>query len=261
MAAFRQIKATLKPILEDMSPDWDISRAWALWGGVVPGMEAVGPLLSFLSSGGRSMWRAVHILGEVSCALMERGPEGPNSCRELVRQFMWRLNEDSGNLGWGSVEALGEILARNPELAASHGRILLSYLRDTGHADNYLDHGPLRQGAYWAAARLAAANAAFREETWPLLEQGLHDEYTPCRLIAAWGIGKLTVSASFTERGSLSKYREILTNMQEVHGSCLLLDGARLIEQDAGLFIRDALAALAAAERREGASQEKPEQA
>jgi hypothetical protein len=77
--------------------------------------------------------------------------------RVFVRRLMWHLNEESGAIGWGAPEAMAEILARHEGLAREYHRILLSYIREFDKDCTFIDHPPLRRGAYWGVARLAQA--------------------------------------------------------------------------------------------------------
>ena len=246
MAGFRGVKAALAPVLADTSPDWSLEAVWSVWDGAVPGMEAVGPLFAFLSAGETAKWHAVAALGQVTGRMAGRMAEGEGiaQAREVVRRLMWRLNEDSGNLGWGGAEAMGEILAVTPSLAAEYSRILFSYVRDTGHADNFLDHAPLRAGAYWGIGRLAAAYAPSREEAEPLLLRGLADESPCCRAVSAWGVGKLAAAGAFATDGGKEAAQAALASTPRAGVSCALLDGIRVREEEDAGYILEALAAL-----------------
>jgi HEAT repeat protein len=94
-------------------------------------------------------WHAVTAMGFLVADLAERDLEG---ARNVLRRMMWFLNEESGGIGWGLPEAMGEILARNESLAREFAPLLVSYLQPGG---NYLDFEPLLRGALWAVARLA----------------------------------------------------------------------------------------------------------
>jgi len=104
-------------------------------------------------------WRAVSGFGYVVKRLFDHKPE---DARQLMRQFMWRLNEESGNIAWGIPESFGEILAVQPVLAEEFHRVLASYIndRDCKTGDNFLELCPLRRGVYWALARLAQDSPA-----------------------------------------------------------------------------------------------------
>ena len=69
----------------------------------------------------RVRWRAASAFGRTVARLFDEKPE---DARQLVRQFMWRLNEESGNIAWGIPEAFGEILAAQPQLARDFRRFL-----------------------------------------------------------------------------------------------------------------------------------------
>ena len=113
---------------------------------------SVGPLISMIqSTDPRIKDRAVRALGRVVDAMAGIRME---SARVVMRRLMWSLNDESGGIGWGAPEAMGEIMALNEALAREYSRILLSYVDEKG---NYLEYEPLRQGALAGIRRLAAA--------------------------------------------------------------------------------------------------------
>ena len=181
MARARTLKAQLRAWLSD--PQWnrhvaEISR--------LDGREAAGPLLSLLPHADLRN-RAAVALGMVTAGLAEREPE---AARNLMRRLMWHMNEESGNIGWGIPEAFAEILARSPLLAGEFHRILLSYIVDTGHDDNYCDHAVLRRSCYWAVGRLARDHPELCQAALPSLILGLEDADVPFRGFAAWALGQ-----------------------------------------------------------------------
>ena len=64
---------------------------------------------------------------------------------------MWNLNDESGGIGWGSAEAMGEILARSSSLAMEYSNVLLSYAMEEG---NFQEHPLMQRGVLWAIGRL-----------------------------------------------------------------------------------------------------------
>ncbi len=97
-------------------------------------------------------WRAVSAFGRNTAAIAARNPE---KARVVIRRCMWNLNDESGGIGWGVPEAMGESLALHRGLADEFHSILLSYIiQGDGDADNHLEFAPLRRGAWWAVARL-----------------------------------------------------------------------------------------------------------
>jgi hypothetical protein len=97
-------------------------------------------------------WPAVTAMGFLVADLAGRDLEG---ARNILRRIMWSLNDESGGIGWGFPEAMGEILARNEGLAREFARLLVSYLQPEG---NFLEFEPLQRGALWAVARLAKSH-------------------------------------------------------------------------------------------------------
>jgi HEAT repeat protein len=97
-------------------------------------------------------WPAVTAMGFLVADLAGRDLE---RARNILRRMMWSLNEESGGIGWGLPEAMGEILARNEDLAREFARFLVSYLRPGG---NFLEFEPLQRGVLWAIGRLAESH-------------------------------------------------------------------------------------------------------
>jgi hypothetical protein len=139
----------------------------------MPAAALVGPLLSaLLSPVPLVRWRAATALGRtVARMARERLEDG----RNVMRRFMWSLNEESGAIGWGVPEAMAETLAHSEPLAAEFSRIYLSYIRDLDKDCTYIDHAPLRRGVYWGVARLARARPELARPAVPDLFTGLSD--------------------------------------------------------------------------------------
>ncbi len=116
-------------------------------------MEArrvINPLISFFYEGDSIVkWRAVAAVGHVVSRLAETDME---SARVIMRRFMWQLNDESGGIGWGVPEAMGEITAKSGRLAQEYHSILVSYIREDG---NFLEHERLQRGVLWGLGRLA----------------------------------------------------------------------------------------------------------
>lgn len=112
--------------------------------------RVINPLFSFFCSGDEHLrWRAITAAGAVIARLADTQLE---DARVLMRRLMWTLNDESGGIGWGSPEAMGEAMARNPRLTKEYANILVSYLNPDG---NYLEHETLQCGVLWGVGRLA----------------------------------------------------------------------------------------------------------
>lgn len=90
-----------------------------------------------------------------------KAEEDMDAARAVMRRLMWSLNEESGWIGWGSAEAMGEIMARNSTLAQEYHKILISYISE---GENYLLFEELRKEVYRGLERLARACPELVEE-------------------------------------------------------------------------------------------------
>ena len=146
-----------------------------------PARRAVNPLFSFFCSGDALLrWRAVSGMGVVVSRLAEVDME---SARVVMRRLMWTLNDESGGIGWGAPEAMGEITARNAALADEFACILVSYVRTDC---NFLEHPLLQRGLLWGLGRLAHARPQMAADAVPFVVPFLDSE-DPChRGQAAW---------------------------------------------------------------------------
>ncbi len=126
---------------------------------------------------------AIEAMGRAAARL---AGEDLEAVREIIRRLAWSLNDESGAIGWGAAQAMGEILARLKPLALEFSPLLISYLRfDPGSPD----FPPLQRGALWAAARLAQAHPDLARPAAPLLTRHLRDEDPEVRGLAAWLAG------------------------------------------------------------------------
>jgi len=152
----------------------------------VPARRVVNPLFSFFCDRNHLLrWRAVTAMGRVVSGLADENIE---SARVVMRRFMWNLNEESGGIGWGCPEAMGECLARSERLADEYGGILLSYLHPER---NFIEHPALQEGVLWGVGRLAHARPAMMADGTELLAPFLESPEAALRGFAAWACGPL----------------------------------------------------------------------
>ncbi len=120
----------------------------------LPPKKVISPLFSFFYNREELIrWRAVTAMGRVVSSLFVKGEK--EAARIVMRRLMWNLNDESGGIGWGSPEAMGEITAVCRGLALEFNRILGSYLMEEG---NYLEHEILQRGLLWGVGRLSHAH-------------------------------------------------------------------------------------------------------
>ena len=102
--SFRKLKRKVLELLRDDDFEKSIDRICQL-----PPRQAVNPLFSFFYNADELIrWRAITAMGAVVSRLADQDME---SARIIMRRLMWNLNDESGGIGWGSHEAMGEIMA------------------------------------------------------------------------------------------------------------------------------------------------------
>jgi hypothetical protein len=154
----------------------------------LPARLAVNPLFSFLFSLDENLkWRTITAFGEVVARLAKSDLE---SARIIMRRLMWNLNDESGGIGWGSPEAMGEIMARSQGLAEEYSTILVSYIRPDG---NFLEHEVLQRGVLWGLGRLAYARSELVSYAAAFLPPFLDSQDPTLRGLAVWAAGALPV--------------------------------------------------------------------
>lgn len=110
----------------------------------IPDEQLVGHLFSYFYNKNELIkFRSISAMGLLGSRMAVRNME---KARIVLRRIMWNLNDESGGIGWGSPEAMGEILSLSPELAPEFKSILFSYLDPAG---NPIDHEMLQQGILW----------------------------------------------------------------------------------------------------------------
>jgi hypothetical protein len=130
-------------------------------------------------------WSAVRNMGIWVSALAEKDLE---AARNMMRRFMWQLNEESGSIGWGIPEAMGEVMARHEGMALEFSSILVSYIRKDG---NFLEFEPLQRGVLWGIGRLAEVRPRifYSLQISPYLIPFLNSPDAAVRGLAAWVAG------------------------------------------------------------------------
>jgi hypothetical protein len=158
-----------------------------------PPRRAISPLIASLFHGEeRIKWHAVSALGAITAALAETHPE---AARNVVRRFMWSLNDESGSIGWGAPEALGEIMAVHEGFAEEFSHMLVAYMRPDGC---YLDLPALQRGLMWGLGRLAGTrpDVLWERDAPVYLQPYLDSEDQEVRGLAARALGLLKVNAA-----------------------------------------------------------------
>jgi hypothetical protein len=126
--------------------------------------KLVNTLFPFLYSTDKKIKEhAVTAMGEVVSKIAESDLE---FARIIMRRLMLSLTEESGGIGWGAPEAMGEIMARSEKLAEEYHKILISYTLGGG---NELDFEDLQKDVIAGLRRLSRVRPTLVKEVKHLL--------------------------------------------------------------------------------------------
>ena len=165
----------------------------------MPPRQVINSLFSFLYSTDEQIkWRTVTAMGAAVAILADEEME---PARIIMRRLMWNLNDESGGIGWGSPEAMGEILACHEALANEYAPILISYARKDG---NYLELEMLQRGLLWGVARLSQVRPYLVLDEISHFLPYLQSSDPVVRGLAAWLMGLLEASDARTTLEALT---------------------------------------------------------
>jgi len=158
-----------------------------------PAPAVINPLIGALcSTNETARWHAITALGPILAKLADRDME---AARVIMRRFMWSLNDESGGIGWGAPEAMGEIMACHDGLADEYAHMLVAYMREDGF---YLELEQLQRGLMWGLGRLARDKPDLlrsKDAVRHLLPY-LDSADSTVRGLAAWSLGLLNAEES-----------------------------------------------------------------
>jgi hypothetical protein len=221
----RALKRKVLDLLRSDSFDQALSELSDL-----PARQVINPLISFLLSKNEEIkWRAVSALGHVVASLARKDME---SARVVMRRFMWMLNDESGGIGWGAPETMGEVIASHDGLAKEFAPVLISYAWEDG---NFLEYEPLQRGAVWGLGRVAQERPDIVQDAIPHLMSFLESPDAIVRGLAAWALGLLRAEAARSRLG------ELLEDDAEIQ----LYTDRRLTRRRVSDLVKEALTAIA----------------
>ena len=193
----------------------------------MPPRKAVSPLFGYFCDLNETVkWHAVTAVGALVAELADSDPE---SARIIIRRFIWNLNDESGGIGWGCPEAMGESLARSVALASEYGCILTSYIQPQG---NFLEHPMLQRGAVWGVGRLAHSQPFLLGSCGGLLLPYLEADDAILRAISVWAAAALPAAET----------RPVLEMLTGDDTPACLYDGMRFSEYSISDLAQQALA-------------------
>ncbi|MCG6972580.1 MAG: hypothetical protein LJE66_05500 [Desulfobacterales bacterium] len=193
---------------------------------LMPARQAVNPLFSFLYHKDELIkWRAVTAMGAVVASLAHDDLE---SARVVMRRLIWNLNDESGGIGWGSPEAMGEIMVRHGGLAREYAGILLSYINEAG---NYLEYEMLQRGVLWGLGRLAHGRSELVGDAGDYIAPFLQSKDSHLRGLAAWVAGAISSEA----------IKPLLANLIDDEARISIFINMRIVERTVGQLAAGAL--------------------
>ncbi len=167
-------------------------------------------------------------MGAVVSGLAEQDME---SARVVMRRLIWNLNDESGGIGWGSPEAMGEIMSCPLRLAEEYAFLLVSYVNEQG---NYIEHPILQRGVLWGLGRLAHSRPRLVKHAVSFLPPYMRSEDAIHRGLAVWTAGALD--------GGLTK--SLLQHLSNDNAVINIFIDMHLIEYTVGQLAREALSKL-----------------
>jgi HEAT repeat protein len=154
----------------------------------LPPSNVINPLIGALCSTNETIrWHAITALGPIVADIATQDME---KARVVIRRLMWSLNDESGGIGWGAPEAMGEIMACHEGLAQEYAHILVAFMREEGF---YLELELLQRGLIWGIGRLAQIKPSLliEKKAAPYLLPYLESADAGVRGHAAWALGLL----------------------------------------------------------------------
>lgn len=189
----RQLKREISKLLRTQNMDAALDTLYRM-----PARQAVNPLFSLLlSTDPKVKWPAITALGGVIANLARQDME---SARVMMRRLMWQLNDESGGIGWGCPETLGEAMACHEGLAQEYAHVLTSYVMEAG---NFLEYEPLQEGALWGIGRVSQVRPHRVRAAVPHLLNFLASRRAAVRGLAVWTLGLLGAGEGSSQIRSL----------------------------------------------------------
>lgn len=179
MPTFRNNKKIIREWLS--SPNWTQEAPLPEACLNAPEMEIINPLFACLPQGDDMADKAGYALGMLIASLYQKNKEQAQVC---IRRFMWHMNEESGNIGWGIPIAFGQSLAQCPALAKTYHNVLISYVHDIMGDSNYCDLALLRITCYKGIHILGLALEEYRERICFILKSSKEDDPACLEMIA-----------------------------------------------------------------------------
>lgn len=229
MGEFRRLKPQVLAVLK--ASDWENRLASLL---DIPPQKIIGPLFSLLLHPPEVKWHAVTAFGVIVPRMAEHDIR---DALAVMRRFLWNMQRNSSNSGWGISESMGEVMAQSERLAKRYHRQLISYIQNPrcfGSGNNYIEHPQLRQMAYWGLGRLSQARPEFVVKAVPDLLQALPGEGDASKGLMCWTLGCVKAKEA----------RSALEELVDATSKMTLYRDRKLMTVSLGALAKEALEAI-----------------
>ena len=229
MGDFRRLKPQVLAVLK--ASDWENRLASLL---DIPPQKIIGPLFSLLLHPPEVKWHAVTAFGVIVPRMAEHDIR---DALAVMRRFLWNMQRNSSNSGWGISESMGEVMAQSERLAKRYHRQLISYIQNPrcfGSGNNYIEHPQLRQMAYWGLGRLSQARPEFVVKAVPDLLQALPGEGDASKGLMCWTLGCVKAKEA----------RSALEELVDATSKMTLYRDRKLMTVSLGALAKEALEAI-----------------
>ncbi|GAB4408088.1 MAG: hypothetical protein OHK0032_03450 [Thermodesulfovibrionales bacterium] len=122
-------------------------------------------------------WRAIEAVGKAAGAIAH---EDPQRVRNIIHRLIWSVSDESGGIGWGAPEMLGEIVVNCPDLTSDIPPIIISLEEDK----------IFLKGVLWALGRLANAKIGWSDGAERIIKESLDHPDPAVRGLSLWAASK-----------------------------------------------------------------------
>lgn len=181
-------------------------------------------------------WRAAEALGELAG---DQNLLSDEKVRAITTRLFTALEDKSGGNGWGSIEAVGAMVAARPDQLSNLVPKMFSYIWD----------GRVRKGLLWSVRRIGEQRPdLFKDKIFHIVGL-LRNPSNTTRGHAAWALGVIGDTDIRVLEGLVLDVRETLEGLLDDDSRIRIYDEGELLERTIADIAKEALAAL---DRRQG---------
>jgi hypothetical protein len=155
-------------------------------------------------------WRAADVLGKASAGWFSSHPA---RVERLLQRLAWALNDESGTVGWGVPQAIGEIVLHQQAACDRYGSLLASWL---GDKEVEVGNELMVHGVIYALGRVAAHHPGSVQSALPHLLEKLRAVDATTRALAACTLGVLGPVAAGDPHGIVVELHALISDAGQV---------------------------------------------